>query len=126
MARPVVVDSRLVAAAVAALVLVRWNVPLWWVIARLRVALEIDCDRRVLKAEPEVRPYANLLIDIGAREAPPRIGAVAFSSSFSFLDRRIKAMTDTHPRAAFRAVMLAALASLLRGPRCSSGNTWSN
>ena len=52
-------DSRLVAAAVAALVLVPWNVPLWWVIARLRVALEIDCDRRVLKAEPEVRPYGS-------------------------------------------------------------------
>ena len=111
-------DSRLVAAAVASLVLVPWNLPLWWVVSRLRVALEIDCDRRVLRTAPDIRPYASLLVDIGARAKPSRLAAVGFSSSFHFLERRIKAMTDSHPRAAFRAAALAAVATLLIAGAC--------
>lgn len=36
-------DHRLLALAAAALVLMPWNLPLWWMVGRLRLAIEIDC-----------------------------------------------------------------------------------
>ena len=42
-------DARLVAIALSVLVCMPWNLPLWWQLRRLRFAVEIDCDARVLK-----------------------------------------------------------------------------
>src|SRR5213083_825007 len=41
-------DPWLLAAGTAALVLAPWNLALWWLSQRLRLAVEMDCDARVL------------------------------------------------------------------------------
>ena len=45
-------DPRLIALAVTLLVLMPWNPLLWWQFRRLRRAIEVDCDTRVLSGWP--------------------------------------------------------------------------
>src|SRR5579862_4008975 len=45
-------DPLLLAAATLALVATPWNAVLWWQVRRLRLAIEMDCDQRVLKRAP--------------------------------------------------------------------------
>lgn len=53
-------DHRLFAAAVTALVLMPWNLFVWWQVSRLRLAIEFDCDHRVLRrGEPRLRVAAR-------------------------------------------------------------------
>jgi hypothetical protein len=69
-----------------------WNLPLWWQLRRLRHAIEVDCDARVLKQGHDANHYGKTLIAVGARQSA-FIGAVAaMSESKSFLEERIKIM----------------------------------
>lgn len=72
-------DHRLFAAAVAAVVLMPWNVFLWWQVSRLRLAVEFDCDRRVLERGESPRDYADALITVGGRVSAPLLAAAAFA-----------------------------------------------
>jgi hypothetical protein len=51
-----------------------WNVALWAAFARLRFAIEADCDGRVLAARIDVRRYGRLLLKVLelTPRAPPR------------------------------------------------------
>ena len=55
-------DPRLLAAAGLLLVLMPWNPGLWWQWRRLRLAVEMDCDARVLRGNPDRARYGNLLL----------------------------------------------------------------
>ncbi|HEU4653702.1 MAG TPA: DUF3471 domain-containing protein, partial [Steroidobacteraceae bacterium] len=79
--------------ALCLLVFMPWNVPLWWQLRRLRYAIEVDCDTRVLRSGRAVEEYGETLIQVGQRRST-YIGAVAaMSESVSFLERRIALMT---------------------------------
>ena len=41
-------DPLLLLAGTVAIVLLPWNLPLWWQWRRLRLSIEVDCDARVL------------------------------------------------------------------------------
>jgi len=60
-------DPLLLAAALVALVALPWLLPLWLVVVRLRLAVESDCDRRVLRAHPDAVRYGRLLVDVAER-----------------------------------------------------------
>lgn len=115
-------DPLLLAAATLAVAVAPWHPALWWALAGLRAAVELDCDGRVLRtaaATPERRrAYAALLLEVGERMlAAPRLppGAVAFGHTPSLLARRITTMTSPRPRpsTARLGVTLAAAAALL-------------
>jgi hypothetical protein len=92
-------DPNLLQLAATFLVLMPWNVALWWLARRLRLAVEVDCDRRVLRVGGDAHAYGKLLIDVGARYAAPvLLPGAAFSESTSHLERRIEAMTQPSPR----------------------------
>jgi hypothetical protein len=91
-------DSRLLAMSLAALALVPWNAPLWWQVRRLRHAIELDCDARVLSRGGDARSYGALLIEIGRRASGHAVAIAAFSESSTFLERRIRAMVNRKPR----------------------------
>src|SRR6185437_16360485 len=55
-------DPRLLFYAAAMVVLLPWNVVLWWLVHLLRLAIELDCDARVLRHAPDVAAYGALLI----------------------------------------------------------------
>jgi beta-lactamase regulating signal transducer with metallopeptidase domain len=92
-------DTRLLLAGAVTAALMPWNPIVWWVTRRLRLAVEQDCDARVLKAYPDVRRYADLLL-IAASQAPAstRLLAAHFGEHRSDLDRRIHAMTERKPK----------------------------
>ncbi|MES2672821.1 MAG: M56 family metallopeptidase [Pseudomonadota bacterium] len=85
-------DPLLLTIAICLLVFMPWNIPLWWQLHRLRGAIEVDCDARVLSKGQSVTNYGETLIAVAQRQSR-YIGAVAgMSESQSFLEKRIKIM----------------------------------
>ncbi|MDE2942618.1 MAG: TonB family protein [Gemmatimonadota bacterium] len=87
-------DHRLFAAAVTALVLMPWNPLVWWQVSRLRLAIEFDCDRRVLARGESPRDYADALITVGSRVSGSLLAAAAFAERKPAVERRLRRMTE--------------------------------
>jgi TonB family protein len=105
-------DLRLLFASLIVLALVPWNAALWWQVRRLRMAVELDCDHRVLRKARELRRYASLLVEMGRRGSISRLSALALAHPAPFLERRIQKMTSrTKPRW-WATASLAVVASL--------------
>jgi hypothetical protein len=103
-------DPLLLVFGFACTVLVPWQVWLWLQLRQLRLAVETDCDARVLSRFPDVRRYGSLLLFVGRRAAFPRPAALASVLSLeSYLSRRITAMTRPPRRAAWKLAALSAL-----------------
>jgi len=90
-------DGRLSTAALLAMMIVPWNPVAWWTLARLRSAIEVDCDRRVLSRFPDTSRYARLLVDVAQRVVSSSFAIAAFSERAKPLARRIRAMTPVRP-----------------------------
>lgn len=90
-------DQFILAAGLLLVVVMPWNIPLWWQLRRLRIAMELDCDARVAPTLRDRPRYANLLLH--ARQlAQPNGMAPAFASTHSALADRLTALLDsTHP-----------------------------
>ena len=89
-------DPYLLFGAALVLALMPWNLALWWQAKRLRLAIEMDCDARVLKAHPIPERYGLLLLTIAQRRSlMPSMLAPMLSEPASHLERRIIAMRTT-------------------------------
>ena len=119
---PIALTVGLIANAV-----VPWNAAVWAIVRRLRLAIEIDCDRRVVGSVADAREYGELLIAVGNRRRTPLFFVASLAERSGFLEQRIKAMTPSlsrHPRVvASCLVLLAVLVSTaaIRAPRPSTG-----
>jgi bla regulator protein blaR1 len=103
-------DPQLFTLALALLVFMPWNLPLWWQLRRLRYAIEVDCDARVLKGGIDPTHYGETLISVGERQSA-YIGAVAaMSESKTFLEERIRIMISKPVK--WRRLGIAALAGV--------------
>jgi bla regulator protein blaR1 len=112
-------DQRLVAMALLAVVFAPWNLAFWWQLRRLRQAIELDCDQRVLKRGANVARYGALLLATSRR---PSFG-FGYGSPFGepavYLERRIAAMVAKTPRfRAIRGVLSASLSVVLLVSAC--------
>jgi beta-lactamase regulating signal transducer with metallopeptidase domain len=83
-------DPLMLFVASIAVVLMPWNLPLWWQWRRLRFAIEVDCDTRVL-ASSRIGgvEYAEALLNVAARTADVPLAAAAMCESASTLEKRI-------------------------------------
>ena len=100
-------DPQLLTVALCLLVLMPWNLPLWWQLRRLRHAIEVDCDARVLRAGHDLQQYGAALIDVGQRQSG-FVGAVAaMAESRSLLEQRIRLMVTAPKRWSHAAAALA-------------------
>jgi hypothetical protein len=109
-------DPALLLAALLLLVLAAWNLPLWWQLRRLRLAIEVDCDARVLGTGVESGHYLNTLLCINQRARTRVLGAIAIVGRGSQLERRVRAMSRRSPRHAtlwMAAWVLAAIPLLV-------------
>lgn len=88
-------DPQWLAFALLVLVAMPWNLPLWWQVRRLRRAMEVDCDARVLSGGHAPRAYGEVLLAVGQRQST-RLG-FAMSAPPSFLEQRITLMLKRHP-----------------------------
>lgn len=107
-------DARLLLVARCALVCLPWLLPLWWQVHRLRLAVEIDCDDRVLRRDVPPARYGELLLEVGRRRGTGRLAhaVAALAEPVSNLERRIRAMTESTPRPRWLHALLAATAAL--------------
>ncbi len=106
-------DSLLVLCGLTALVIAPWNLPLWWQVRRLRGAIEVDCDARVLRHHRDIRAYGNLLLEVGRRSRDRWLPVAAFSQQSSSLERRIRIMSRNRPRALMLRLLGSAAFSIL-------------
>ncbi len=92
-------DPYLLFFAAIGVALMPWNVPLWLQARRLRLAIEMDCDARVLKAHPSPERYGLLMLTIAQRRSvAPTLFAPMLSEPTTQLERRIVAMRTTTRR----------------------------
>ena len=89
-------DPMMLFAGAVGVMLQPWNAVTWLLFRRLRLAIETDCDARVLEASPDVRAYADLLLEIGERTLGGATPMTALAEPNSILAKRIDLMTR-HP-----------------------------
>jgi bla regulator protein blaR1 len=103
-------DSRMLVAALVLLVVLPWCLPLWWQFHRLRLAIETDCDGRLLRTGAPAREYAEVLIAVAGRRRREALPLAALSPAGAALERRIRRIV-ARPRAASRRAAVALLAA---------------
>jgi TonB family protein len=111
-------DPQLAVAGLVTCALMPWNPVLWWQLSRLRLAIEMDCDARVLGRAGDRARYGSLLLEVGQRRA--RL-AVGLAESGSMLERRIRMIAKTTTgRRTVRALGLGALSALVLAVACET------
>lgn len=105
-------DPMLLAAALGAVLVAPWNLALWWQWRRLRLAVEMDCDARVLAQGRSAPLYSELLLRVGGRRTARPLGVAAFGEPVSFLESRIRRMLGRIPRWRWAGVAAALLVAV--------------
>lgn len=106
-------DARLLLVASLALLLMPWNLALWWQLRRLRLAVEIDCDNRVVAALGDRTAYGGLLLKVAEAANPgPRLQP-AFLGGTGSLERRLTALLAPSPLRHVQQFLVAAMAIAL-------------
>ena len=91
-------DAALLAAASALVALMPWNLALWWQLRRLQLAVEMDCDRRVVAGLGDAVGYGALLLDVAeASSRGPRPQPALLGGS-GMLERRLTALVGAGRR----------------------------
>jgi beta-lactamase regulating signal transducer with metallopeptidase domain len=101
-------DPQTLLGALLFLIVQPWNVALWAMLSRLRLAIEMDCDRRVLGTTADARRYGELLVLVHSRRALAPQPLLSFVQRHSTLERRIRRIASRGPSRP------AVLGSLLR------------
>lgn len=105
-------DSLLLFVASSFIVLMPWNVALWWNLRRLRLAVEMDCDNRVVAKLGNANAYGELLLKVaqagsrGPRLQPALLGA-------GMLERRLTALLAPTQLKQLQKFLLPATAAIL-------------
>ncbi|MFO8173606.1 MAG: M56 family metallopeptidase [Longimicrobiales bacterium] len=113
-------DLRLLMLAGIPPILLPWSLPLWWMWYRLRLAVEGDCDLRVLRKNPRAtRAYLELLLEVGRRFPRSGMATAMLSEPEKTLERRIKIMTMPFPKKPIlRGAILVTVGSILVAVAC--------
>jgi hypothetical protein len=107
-------DGRLLLLMSLSLILAPWSVALWWQLRRLRLAVETDCDNRVIAALGNPTAYGTLLVRVAqAASRGPRLQP-AFLGSVGSLEERLTMLLAPAPiRHAQKFLLPIAAAALL-------------
>jgi len=117
-------DPLLLLFAALSIVLLPWNLALWFMARRLVLAVELDCDQRVLRKTASVREYGLLLLEVvRRREVRGLLLGASLIQPPGFLTRRIHAMVrhDARPprliSLALITLIVASTVAVARLPR---------
>ncbi len=103
-------DNLLAAGVLGLCILAPWNLPLWWMAFRLREAVEVDCDGRVVRRHPtEIRRYGELLLSMGSRPHSDLAAFATFAAGRPTLGRRIRMLAPDNPKHPFRRALLLSM-----------------
>jgi len=73
-------------------ILAPWSPAGWYMLSRLRLAIELDCDARVLRRGAPRRAYGSLLIEVAQNASPLTLSALGLADESSQLYQRILAL----------------------------------
>src|SRR5205814_4145200 len=89
-------DAHLLFIASLPLILMPWNLALWWQLRRLCLAVEMDCDNRVVGALGDANAYGELLLKVAeAGSRGPRLQPAFLG--MGMLERRLNALLTPAP-----------------------------
>jgi len=113
-------DPRLLMRTWFGLVAMPWNPALWWQLRRLRRAIELDCDARVVASGVDVSRYGSVLLDAVGRCNRGGLPAfAAFAERSADLEARIRVLTASQSRFwRGRAFAAATIATVLAAAAC--------
>jgi beta-lactamase regulating signal transducer with metallopeptidase domain len=95
------------------LILTPWNLALWWQLRRLRLAVEMDCDNRVVSALGNAPAYGALLLRVAeATSRGPRLQP-ALLGGMGSLETRLRLLLAPEPLKHIQRLLLPALACVL-------------
>jgi biopolymer transport protein ExbD len=106
-------DTLLLALGLVAVVACPWNPLVWWQVRRLRAAVEMDCDRRVLRTGVAPAAYGELLVRLGSRGRLGSLAVPTIAGSTSLLERRLIMMRSIRRRTTIPAALAATGVALL-------------
>lgn len=92
-------DQLLLLAGLAVCAIAPWNAFLWVQLRRLRLAIEIDCDGRVVGRGSDRVTYSRALLAVRERRSIAPLTGIALTEPVSQLERRIRLMLEGAPRA---------------------------
>lgn len=87
-------DPALILVGLLMIALQPWNVALWMAWSRLRLAVEADCDARVLATGFEMRTYGEVLLAVYQRAEREHLPLAALVSHGSQLETRIRLLVS--------------------------------
>lgn len=115
-------DPYLLWISAIAVTLMPWNPAMWLLARRLRIAVELDCDTRVLRAHRDAQRYGSLLLALAQRTArTPTLLSPALWEPRTSLERRITAMTVTQRTSRVRLATLLVFGASSIAVACSVG-----
>jgi bla regulator protein blaR1 len=92
------------------IVLAPWNLALWWQLRRLHLAIEMDCDDRVVAALGDPTAYGEMLLEVAqSRDRGPSLQP-ALLGGMGMLERRLTALLAPAPLRQAHRFLLPALA----------------
>jgi TonB-dependent SusC/RagA subfamily outer membrane receptor len=105
-------DPALLALGLLLAAVTPWNPGLWWMARRLHLAVEGDCDSRVLARGIPARSYGKLLLEVASRaRGLPALAPALAEGGNTFLERRLLMIRSTVREHRFGTAALAALMS---------------
>jgi len=102
-------DSLLWLCALLSLALVPWSIPMIWQVRRLRFAIEVDCDARVIRCGAGLREYGHALLAVSHRKRLASMAALSMAARPSVLERRLSILAAVNTRNAWLAGGLVGL-----------------
>jgi hypothetical protein len=106
-------DGRLLFVASLTLLVAPWNLALWWQVRRLSLAIEMDCDRRVVRALGDARAYGELLLTVAqAASRGPRLQP-ALLGGMGMLERRLTMLLAPAPLQRMQRWLLPVIAAAI-------------
>lgn len=106
-------DAQLLFVASLALILMPWNIAMWWQLRRLCLAVEMDCDNRVVNRLGNPTAYGALLLKIAEfSSGSPRLQP-ALLGGMGSLERRLRVMLAPTPLRNIQRFLLPAAALAL-------------
>jgi hypothetical protein len=106
-------DARLLFVASLPIILMPWNMAMWWQLRRLCLAVELDCDNRVVGALGDATAYGELLLKVAeAGSRGPRLQP-AFLGGMGSLERRLTALLAPTPLRHLQRFLLPVVAVCL-------------
>jgi bla regulator protein blaR1 len=102
-------DARILFVASLPLILMPWNLAMWWQLRRLCLAVEMDCDNRVVSGLGDATAYGELLLKVAqAGSGGPRLQPALLG--VGSLERRLNALLAPTPLRHIQRFLLPAAA----------------